>query len=542
MMNAKTSKYLMLVLLFLSSLTMDAKATQDERIEKTALIEDVRQLADIIESSHPDPYSYGGGRINFHRRLHLLLHSIPDEGMTTDEFIQALRPFIATVGDQHTSIYSDYSIDGTYPGGLPYVFGVSEQNLYIQIPFLQKDLEYVGSILVSVEGIPVPELVRRFKNLEGCENNYFALRQFSRFNLLFEPYLYELLPEWTNHDSISFTVKRPSGSLETLTRSLPVKINPPLHFPNSVIDLPETDDSGFLCQFIQPEDAGEEIAYLRVDHMQGFREAKERKVAGGTKEISKAELEATPSATETFRSFVKEMKKKRSPSLIIDMRKNGGGNYMMAPILIYYLYGKDVLTSINKASTLSGGGFGPRYSPLFFKTHSKITLDDINKNHEIPLRMGDIDFSRIFGDLNSKEENPVRLKQYETCPLFYNEYRQETYSGTYCPPRVLVLMTPWTSSSGLDMALFLYRAGAELVGTPSAQAPNSWGELLEWQLKNSGIKGEVSHSFSIEFGDDPEKGRVLPVHFPLTYEKLKSYDFDVNAEFLYALELLRKNR
>ena len=99
-------------------------------------------------------------------------------------------------------------------------------------------------------------------------------------------------------------------------------------------------------------------------------------------------------------------------------------------------------------------------------------------------------------------------------------------------------MTPWTSSSGLDMALFLYRSGSKLVGTPSAQSPNSWGNLLEWQLVNSEIKGEVSSSFDIAFGDDAGKGRVLPVHFPLKWEKLKSYDFDHNACFLFAIEIL----
>jgi len=34
---------------------------------------------------------------------------------------------------------------------------------------------------------------------------------------------------------------------------------------------------------------------------------------------------------------------------------------------------------------------------------------------------------------------------------------------------------------------------------------------------------------------------VLPVHYPLTYETLSSYDFDPNAEHLYALELLSEH-
>lgn len=48
----------------------------------------------------------------------------------------------------------------------------------------------------------------------------------------------------------------------------------------------------------------------------------------------------------------------------------------------------------------------------------------------------------------------------------------------------------------------------------------------------------MSFSYYVEFPDDPEVGRVLPVHCPLTYEQLAAYDYDPNAGYLYALELL----
>ncbi|UCE59474.1 MAG: hypothetical protein JSU63_18775 [Phycisphaerales bacterium] len=69
------------------------------------------------------------------------------------------------------------------------------------------------------------------------------------------------------------------------------------------------------------------------------------------------------------------------------------------------------------------------------------------------------------------------------------------------------------------------------------RSPNSTGCLLEWELRRSGIKGEVASAFDIALGDDPEKGRVLPVHYPLSYEKLKEYEFDPNAEMYYAMEI-----
>ncbi|HEX7494396.1 MAG TPA: hypothetical protein VF346_09255, partial [Bacteroidales bacterium] len=43
-----------------------------QRISKDSLIQDIRQLSDILEKSHPDPYSRGGGKIAFHERLHKL--------------------------------------------------------------------------------------------------------------------------------------------------------------------------------------------------------------------------------------------------------------------------------------------------------------------------------------------------------------------------------------------------------------------------------------------------------------------------------------
>ena len=48
----------------------------------------------------------------------------------------------------------------------------------------------------------------------------------------------------------------------------------------------------------------------------------------------------------------------------------------------------------------------------------------------------------------------------------------------------------------------------------------------------------LSSGYMVAFPDDPEMGKVLRPHYPLTYEKLAEYNFDPNAEVLYALELV----
>ncbi|UCE62235.1 MAG: hypothetical protein JSU63_11085 [Phycisphaerales bacterium] len=543
----RTLEAVLVLTLFITnpSLARGDDSNPNNNTRRDILIEDVRQLADILEDSHPDPYTHGGGRIAFHLRLHQLLNSIPEHGMTIDEFITLLRPFIAAVGDQHTSIYTAYDVTPHIPGGLPYVFRVVERSLYVYIPFLRRDQEQFGSLLVSVEGVPVNTLIARFAALEGVENEYFALRRFCETTLQFQSYLKELLPEWEDTGKVTFELRRPTGEIEQVTRKLPIALTAhTLRPPKSSMTLPTPGPSGFLCDFIDPTNRGEETAYLRVDHMQGYREAYEMSVAVGRASYSTEQLATFSSATEEFRKFVQAMKQRNTQTVLIDLRKNGGGNATMSYILLYFLYGKEMLTSIARQGSTSGGGHGVRYSSLYFDEHPKITLDSINRERTIPLRVGDIDFARIFSDLEGRRdtngqlrENPERLKMFKRAVTFYQEYQSGSYSGHYCPKNVLVLMTPWTSSSGLDMALALYRCGAILVGTPSAQAPNSTGELLEWELKNTGINGEVASAFDIAFGNDPEKGRVLPVHYPLSYEKLKYYKFDPNAEVYYAFEI-----
>ncbi|MGD8395619.1 MAG: hypothetical protein PVF43_09100 [Candidatus Eiseniibacteriota bacterium] len=75
------------------------------RITASHLRQDARQLARLLEDSHPDPYLRGGGKVAFHRRLHRLLAAIPSEGMTIDGFLGVVQPFVAAVHDGHTDVF-----------------------------------------------------------------------------------------------------------------------------------------------------------------------------------------------------------------------------------------------------------------------------------------------------------------------------------------------------------------------------------------------------------------------------------------------------
>jgi len=511
-------------------------STKPGYFSRDALIEDARQLAHIIENTHPDPYIRGGGKIAFHRRLQRLLNAIPEEGMTRDAFIQLLRPFVAAVGDSHTELWSDYSVGEGYPNGVPLRFGVVEQFLYVKGVLRAEHQHLIGSILVSVEGVPVSELLARQRELVPLENAYHELEEMASHTLWYDPYLRDVLPEWDEEKQITVTLQRPTGETEAVTFSLPIAASRTWR-AETVVDLPATPSYGFQYTMLDPLGTGEEIAYLRVDHMERFREDAEAVGERGT---------GIPSATETFRDMVIEMAEAGTETLIIDLRNDHGGSSLMADILIYFLYGKEALHSVKHAMYRAGGQVD-RYSAQCFTPPNNIgvTLEERNAGRAIPIELGGYDFRSFFaGDPDEFDQflaqmgEPAFVEWYRSTPTFWSEYESEAYSGYYLPENVVVLTSPWTFSSGLTMARSLYRVGAILVGTPSAQSSNSFGNGLLWRLDNTRIEGTVTRSYFVIFPEDSGLERVLPVHYSLTYDKLASYNFDPNAEFLYALELL----
>ncbi len=500
---------------------------------RAELIEDARQLADAIESAHPDPYIRGGGRVAFHRRLQRLLNAIPAEGMTKDEFIRLLRPFVASVGDSHTEIWSQYHTDDRTPGGVPLRFDIVEQTLYVVGVFEKEHRDLIGTTLVSVEGVLLAELCERQRRLQGAENQYHVLYLLANVSLWYGPFMEDLLPEWKDSRRVIVKLRFSSGEIREVVLELPEAIVA-MYARKTQVTLPSTDDSGFLYEFL---DAEKKTAYLRIDHMSNYREATEMETGRPAPHLR--------SATETFRSMVVEMERAGTNALIIDLRENRGGHSVMGDILTYFLYGKATLQDIMVYDESIGGGMVRKYSDLFWeRTQSSTSLKQVNEGRALPLRANDYDFASFSGDAEwSPERKAEAIARQEShwlgrSPTFWEEYQSESYSGLYRPKTVLVLTDCDTFSSGFTMVRYLYLAGATFVGTPSGQAANSWGNGQLWHLDHTGIEGSVSTTYSVMFPDDSELARVLPVHYPLTYNKLAAYDFDLDAIYLYALELL----
>jgi hypothetical protein len=516
---------------------------------------DIRTLSEVLESAHPDPYSAGGGKVAYHRRLQRLMRGVPESGLSAAELHARLQPFIASLGDGHTSLPFDASTRSkTDPGGIPLYFEVVDQRLWVAAVASSDQLDLIGATLEAVEAVPFAELVQRESLQRGHDNAHHALSSLAGFGALyFAESLRRLVPEWEDSEQIIVRLRRPSGHSEDLLLRPGQGVAYPLLRRESKVDLPKEAGS-FAYHFL---DEAREIAFLRIDNMTSYREMFEYSRALGSSgwegwarrlferlhgETAPSDLgeviAAIPSATETFSGLFRAMREAGSRTLIVDLSRNYGGNDLMVQILLYFLVGFDETVALaEQTATIR------KLSPLLAaSSQSGLDPAEIDYSDSVPLTSEDYDFSGDFHFMpEATLDRAIRerfLRMFAQMPSFYTLFRTRQQEAAYRPERIVVLCSNATQSSGFDLMTQLYRLGAVIVGVPSSQAGNGSGDIRRFELTHSRLVGYVSTKYFLAFPEQPSTGFTLEPHHTLTYPKLARYDFDSHANLLLALDVL----
>ncbi len=528
-------------------------------IQRELLIQDIRQLNDILETAHPDPYINGGGKIAYHRRLQKLIMNIPTQGMSNEEFFYHIQPFTAKLEDAHTGLSHDELLhDKEYPGGIPLYFSPVEDILYVSEAVSEEHLPLIGSKLISVEGILFQDLIKRMRSLRGFDNLSNLLGNLGRFGVLFfKGDLEKLLPEWKNNSQIKVVLESPNGEEKEILFKTEKQVQYPLHKQKSKILLPNLDKF-ITYHFV---DQQKNIALLRIDNMITYREAHELFLELGITEFHEAMKKAyqkhntsevpnklsdiiagLSSATEIFQSMFNEMKEANSDYLIVDLRKCRGGQDYIIFFLLYFLVGTNKALELIKSRSdiLKLSNF------LNESSEKGIDLKSIFYYDKVPLLINDYylgndkSFINRDGDMQTIKESFSR--DFKKMPSFNQVFQTNEYESFYLPNKLVVLCSDATHSSGFDMMLNLNRIGAVNVGVPSGQSGNSFGNIRQFMLTNSKIKGKVATRFFIAFPEKPMKHLTLYPDYQLTYDLLQENNFDENTTLLYALELIDKKK
>jgi hypothetical protein len=534
---------------------------EEEKISRDKLIEDTRQMAKLLETVHPQPYFKGGGKMAFHRRLQNILHNIPKDGMTRETYRGLLSPLVASVDDGHTYVYADGSFDWA---GVPLLFYIVEKELYVSAVFVEGHKQYLGARLRRLEGIELPDLLKRTHQYYGADNEYGTLTQLGNYELFLakKSVIEDIIPEWTDKSKIKISLLLPNGNpidvvLPTF-KEYPNKV----FRPNPGIELPPLNGREFNWGFL---DEKGNTAYLRVlttsknmetfekqmtysDPSEDIRDLYENlydKAPEGTIEEILAKL---PSLTATYGDMVRQMKEKKSKALVIDLRTNVGGFALSADVLIYFLYGKEALIDLHRSVNIATR----KLSTPYFNDDPDLTLDEINalgekyKLRNFDLVTDDYDFSdpQMLEDGLLEREYARKLVEddLKLSKTFWAEYQAGTHSNFYKPDNVIVVTDSATFSSGFTFAKYFDVMGATIVGSVPSENIGQMGESFRFRLKNTNLGGSISRSYLVHDStiseDEVSKTLLIPDH-ELTYEKLKELGFSRPSAIEYALELLR---
>lgn len=481
------------------------------------------------------------------------IKTIPDDGLTQAEFYEHLCPLMASVGDGHTSFWLPYPLNSQSPGGIPVYFQAVEGILYIAGVVDSTDKNLIGSKLLSVENITVNNLIKRQAEIKGYDNEYQLLRYLGYDgSLWYDKLLSYLIPEWTGGNITVILEDTKGHQIEKIFAPNKKGIEK-LIMKESGVNMPSTVRSDYVYHYL---DDNRKTMLLLIENMYTYRESFEMELSiqnslrEGLAEYlykryhnespptsNKELVVGLPSATELCRQLLEEMKMNKSENLIIDLRRNQGGNAFISTIFFYFLYGKETLISFADKKSI----FVKKYSPLFWKQYPNRDIDKINEHQFIELNETDYDFSGYpEKGKNLSREEAIRIIEDEssTTATFWKEYQSENYSGYYWPKNIMILCSPLTTSSGYAFMYDHWATGGKLVGVPSSQAGNSCGAWVGFKLNYSRLGGGISHLYVTHFRDDPEMGRTFSPDYEMTYKKLKSYDFDPNSEIIYAVELI----
>ncbi|RXQ91542.1 hypothetical protein EO244_12410 [Ancylomarina salipaludis] len=517
-----------------------------QKISKQNLEKDIKQMAKILDETHPDPFSAYGNRIEFYREVNHLITDLPEMGMDTLEFFKYLSPLLSKLDDGHTQLKPTKSkLYKLKDYILPIKFSIADDCIFVS----ETTEEYnnlLGYKLTKINGESVEEFTKKLKKIKPLENRFhetLVVSGYIKKYALIKTYISEI------QSKIKFEFKDSENQNHLCELEY---LNP----KEKEIIWIKTDkhkiynDSKMIdWKFVDKE---KKIAYLQIDQM-ATREALEqfpvkspifqsyadywyKKFGKEMPEVKHDILKNIPSLTEMSFELLKEMKKNNSKHLVIDLRKNGGGNTQCYQPLMYMMYGNKIFNDTVSREVVT------KISKLLLD-RSKTTLEEYNKKNKSNYEFGDMKFwsSKIAPEkrdeeiLTSKNSFFNNLKEAETSTYEIVSGLNEKPVFT---PKVVILVSPNTFSAAYTMLYKLLPYGAVTVGVTPGQAGNTYMDGIRFSLDESGLKGVVSKCRQVYFPYDKAKGKELTPNYKMQWSDFKKYNFDANAELLYTLDLI----
>lgn len=427
-----------LILIFLFAISTFDCAIAQQLIEPEKLKDDIDFLVTKYESIHPNLYAYIS-RDSFYADIDILKGEISDS-LYSFVLWSKLRPIINSLNDGHTSIspnYDDiqeyYKTDTNVFSSFPLSVFIIDSTIYLRRIYGNDKVNISpGSVITKINDITTEEIVKKFINNQSGEKKDYRLHNIQiRFieymNNFYHADGYRI--EYVEKEQLKLITLL--GVSENIIRD---------YYDNEFKDYPN-----YEFKIIENN-----IGLLEYNNCSGY---------------------------ETFKKFLDTtftiIRNKGIENLIIDLRKNGGGNSDLNDLLFTYVYDKPF------------NSFG--------KIEVKISEDIRNSI-----------------DYYSKFENDTII--------YMDTYKANSpINNLLFKGNVYLLTSIESFSSGADCAMLFkdYEVGT-IIGQETGGLPTSYGDTYKFSLPNTGITAKVSWKYFVRpSGVDDGKG-VIP-DIPIKY-------------------------
>jgi hypothetical protein len=439
---------MVLPIVSLSAKKRDTLATE-KHYSKQQLAEDVKYLVTTVANVHPDMY-HSISKASYLRIADSVLNCLHD-GMTAKEAWPVMARLIGVLNEGHSVFNYPEPLVGELKAGGNLLFpvlirGFDGTALIVRLDASAEDKLKPGDAIISINGITTEKLMDKLGGYAGGLPQYKAL-DICR-NLIVYLHLYGINGPWhiryQRNNQVDTAVVNPVSWADFRS-----------NIAARTKDLPKTKPV-----------ADRQFDFLNKD---------------------KAYLALNTLTTEpnVFKRFLDScfisIKNKQAKTLIIDLRKNGGGNSALAEMLLGYI--------TDKPFRMTGG--------VKWKV-SQEYKDQFNEKlkGQGPQKMAYY-FNAVNGTIISNSgDKPAR-------PVF----NDLLFRG-----KVLVLIGPHTFSSANMLANTIqdYKL-ATLIGEPSGEAANDYGELIFLKLPNTGFTFTTStKQFIRANGNTKDQRPVIP--------------------------------
>ena len=208
------------------------------------------------------------------------------------------------------------------------------------------------------------------------------------------------------------------------------------------------------------------------------------------------QLNGLPDFNVFLREFFKKVHDNKIENIVIDVRNNGGGNDALAHELLSWL------CDIRKLKTMQCYIRLSQFAMDYYKdayTSFSNKIENINPN-ELYNCADFMPYSSHTSEGNLNTAIVSDMTRYNTNP-------DSVYSGN-----VYFLQNENTYSSAANLIIMAHDNNVgKIIGSQGAFCCNSYGDILQFKLPNTGIEGSVSHKYFIRPDETHIDNFITPI-------------------------------